>query len=381
MYNSLTWVEISKANLLHNVGVLRGLIGDDQILCSAVKSNAYGHGMTTVAPIMKEAGTNWFGVNSLSEAVELYECGIDAPIYIMGYIPLDELEEVVLRGFHFVVYNKETFVRLREIVTSTGEVAHTHLKLETGNNRQGVVADDLEWFIDMYKGDKGLVLEGLATHFANIEDTTDHSYALLQLEKFEKMVSSARAAGLEPNYIHCANSAATILFPKTYFNFVRAGLSNYGMWPSNETLVSSLQEGRRIEFKPVLSWKTRIAQIKRVPAGSFVGYGCTFKTTHDSLLAVLPIGYYDGYDRMLSNNSYVLIDGKRAPVRGRVAMNMTMVDVTDIPTASLEKEVTLLGVEGDEKISAEQLAQFSETINYEVTTRINDRIERRLVDS
>jgi alanine racemase len=381
MHNSLTWVEISKANLLHNVGVLRELIGGEQILCSAVKSNAYGHGMTTVAPIMKEAGTNWFGVNSLSEAVELYESGIDAPIYIMGYIGLDDLQETVERGFHFVVYNKETFVRMREIVTTTGQVAHTHLKLETGNNRQGVLAEDLEWFIDIYKGDKGLVLEGLATHFANIEDTTDHSYALLQLEMFEKMVSSVRAAGLEPKYVHCANSAATILFPKTYFNFVRAGLSNYGMWPSNETFVSALQEGRRIEFKPVLSWKTRIAQIKRVPAGSFVGYGCTFKTTHDSRLAVLPIGYYDGYDRMLSNNSYVLIDGKRAPVRGRVAMNMTMVDVTDIPTASLEKEVTLLGIDGEEKISAEQLAQFSETINYEVTTRINDRIERRLVES
>ena len=182
-------------------------------------------------------------------------------------------------------------------------------------------------------------------------------------------------------YIHTANTAATILFPKTYFTMVRTGVGNYGLWPSNETRVSAQNEEKNISLQPIMTWKTRVAQVKNVPANSYVGYGCTYKTNHDSRIAILPIGYCDGYDRRgLSNTAYVLIQGKRAPVRGRVCMNMTMVDVTDIPGVKIEDEVVLLGRQGDEEVSADQLADWIGTIHYEVTTRINERIVRKLVD-
>jgi len=196
-----------------------------------------------------------------------------------------------------------------------------------------------------------------------------------QLEKFEKM-----AARFDPKIKHCANSAATMLFPKTYFDMVRVGISAYGMWPSNETRVAVAREvDREIVLEPVLTWKTLIAQIKDVPVGEYVGYGCSSRVSRDSKIAVLPTGYYDGYDRKLSNQAYVLINGKRAPLRGRVCMNMIMVDVTDIPESALEDEVVLLGSQGDETISAEQLGGWIGTINYEVTTRINERITRIVV--
>jgi len=377
--HSLTWVEVSRKNLVHNVGVFRNIIGDDRVLCCAVKANAYGHGLTTVAPIMLEAGADWLGVNSLFEAESLRESGIKAPIYIMGYVQRNELKFVVEQGFHFVVYNRDTLLKIVEVCADVNNPAFTHLKLETGNFRQGVQDNDLNDIAEIYNRNEVLRLEGVSTHFANIEDTTDHSYAKAQLERFKSMISKLEAFGLHPKYKHCANSAATMLFPDTYFNFVRVGIGNYGLWPSKETYISSLQEGENIELKPVLSWKTKIAQIKNVPSGSYVGYGCTFKTTYDARLAVLPVGYYDGYRRKFSNCSFVLIHGKRAPVRGRVAMNMTVVDVTHIPEAKVEDTVVLLGADGNEHSSAENLAECAETINYEITTEINDVLDRRVV--
>jgi alanine racemase len=379
MNNSLIWVEISKTNVEHNIKTFRKIIGNDRLLCVAVKSNAYGHGSKEIAPVMQAAGVDWFGVNSINEAVELKESGLNAPIYIMGYIALDELHVAVANGFHFVVYNEETFLKLIEVCKETGKEAHTHLKLETGNFRQGVINGNLEKIIKIYKENPQIKLEGLATHFANIEDTTDHSYAKFQLESFKSMAEIIEKAGLRPKYKHCANSAATILFPQTYFNFVRVGVSSYGLWPSTETYISALQEKKEIVLKPVLTWKTKIAQIKHVPEGSYIGYGCTFKTTHDTKIAILPVGYYDGYIRKMSNCSYVIIHGKRAPVRGRVAMNMTMVDVTHIHDAEIEDEVILLGNQNGESITAEQLAECAETINYEITTHINGKIQRKVV--
>ena len=376
----LSWVTISKANIVHNVSTLRRIIGPERVYCAVVKSNAYGHGMKETGKLLVDAGADWLGVNALFEAAELKKVGITVPIYVMGYIPLEDLEEAVGLGVHFVVYNLETLQKLATVTSRLGKPAYTHLKVETGNYRQGVMREDFPVFFQLYRSNPDIRLEGVATHFANIEDTTDHSYARKQIEAFSELVTEVTKAGFKPEYRHCANSAATILFPDTYFNFVRTGVANYGLWPSETTYISALQEHKAIELKPILMWKTRIAQIKKVPAGSYVGYGCSYKTTHESRLAVLPVGYYDGYVRKYSNSAYVLICGKRAPVRGRVAMNMTVVDVSDIPEAALEDEVVLLGSQGEEKITAEQLAGFAETINYEVTTRIIERVERRVVD-
>ncbi len=370
----LTWVEISKDALQHNVSEFRKIVGDEVLLCPCIKANAYGHGLVDCARVFLEAGADWLSVNSLYEARALREAGVEAPIYVLGYIGLDGLEEAVALEVRMVVYNRETVEKLAEI--SVGHEAKLHIKIETGNNRQGVMIEDLVDFAKYIQSFDGLVVEGLATHFANIEDTTDHSYAEQQIDRFEEAVGLLVAAGIEVKVKHCANSAATMLFQKTHFDLVRVGISSYGMWPSNETYVSYLKEvGEEFSLKPAFTWKAKIAQVKEIPAGEFIGYGCTFRTSHSTRLAIIPIGYYDGYDRG-ANGAHVLIHGKRAPIRGRVCMNIIMADITDIPEAQLEDDVVLMGRSGEEEISAELFAGWAGTINYEVTTRVNERIPR-----
>ncbi|MDA1060632.1 MAG: alanine racemase [bacterium] len=373
--DELTWVEIKEESLRNNITQFRNIVGDNVLLCPCVKANAYGHGLAICGRIFIEAGADWLSVNSLYEARTLRDAGIKAPIYILGYVPLSALKEAVELECRLVVYNRETIDKLAEI----GKEVKVHIKLETGNNRQGVLVEDLLEFAKHIEGIENIKLEGLSTHFANIEDTTDHSYAEKQLARFNDSVKSLESIGIEIPIKHCANSAATILFKETHFQMVRTGISNYGLWPSNETYVSYLKEmGDGFELMPAFSWKAKIAQIKNIPAGEMIGYGCTYKTTHDTKLAIIPIGYYDGYDRGI-NGAHVLIHGKRAPLRGRVCMNIIMVDVSDIPEAKLEDEVVLVGRSGDEEISVEVFAGWCGTINYEIPTRVNERIPRKLV--
>ena len=373
--NDLTWVEIDRGALENNIVQFRRIVGNDVLLCPCVKANAYGHGLAQCGEIFIEAGADWLSVNALYEAQVLREAGITAPVYILGYVPLDSLEQAVDLDCRLVVYNRETIDKLGEI----GKQVKVHLKLETGNNRQGVLARNLLEFAKHIKTFGNIELEGLATHFANIEDTTDHSYAEKQLARFSDAIKSLETIDIEIPIKHCANSAATILFKKTHFQMVRTGISNYGLWPSNETYVSYLKEvGDGFELKPAFTWKAKIAQIKEIPAGELIGYGCTYKTTHETRLAIIPIGYYDGYDRGVSG-AHVLIHGKRAPLRGRVCMNIIMVDVSDIPEAKLEDEVVLIGRDGEDEVSAEMFAGWAGTINYEIPTRVNERIPRKVV--
>lgn len=353
----------------------RRLVGDEVILAPAVKANAYGHGLVEAAKIFLANGADWLCVNALYEAEVLREAGVQSPIYIFGYVELEELARAVELDCRLIVYNRETVAELGRI----GKAVKVHIKVETGNNRQGVLMEELVEFGRYIGGFANVELEGLTTHFANIEDTTDHSYAFKQLERFRQADKLLREAGMKVKLKHCANSAATILFQETHFEMVRTGLANYGMWPSNETYVSFLKSDSELALKPALSWKTKVAQIKKIPAGEYIGYGCTYRTSHETKLAILPVGYYDGYDRGVSGRAYVLIKGQRAPVRGRVCMNITMVDVTDIEGVKLEDEVVLIGRDGEEAISAELFAAWADTINYEVTTRINERIPRLVV--
>jgi len=380
MNPTLSWIEISRSALKHNLQTFRGLVGSERVLSQAVKGNAYGHGLRVCAPIMVEAGANWLCVNALFEALELRSIGVEVPIYIMGYVPLEELKTVIENGFRQVVYNKETLEKLREVCRELKMPIYTHLKLETGTNRQGVLEQDLPAILDIYRSEPMVILEGTATHFANIEDTTDPSYAKYQKENFDNMNKKIIQAGFTPKYTHCANTASTIIYPETHENMVRVGVGAYGLWPSNETFVSSRHLETKVELLPVMTWKTKVVQLKKVPANAAIGYGCTYRARYDSVVAVLPVGYYDGYDRKLSNIGLVLINGKRAPVRGRVFMNMVVVDVTGMPDVKLEDEVVLLGRQGDETVSAEQMARWVDTINYEITTRINERLPRVVVE-
>ncbi len=327
-----------------------------------------------------KAGADWLGVHSLEEGILLRESGLTCPILVVGYVPLDGLKDAVAQDLRLTVYNFETLASLPQICRQLRKKAFLHVKVETGTYRQGIRKEEALSYMTKALEHSELVLEGISSHFANIEDTTDHTYAQSQLQNFKKVVQELEKNKIEIPLKHMSCSASAILFPETYFDMVRAGISMYGLWPSKETYLSCrLQKREPLRLRPVLSWKTRVAQVKKVPKGSFIGYGCTYKVSRKTVLAVLPVGYYDGYDRKLSNSSYVLVKGKRAPLRGRVAMDFIMVDATDIPGISLEEEVVLLGKEGGDRITADDLASLVGSINYEIVSRINPQVPRIVI--
>jgi alanine racemase len=345
-----------------------------------VKANAYGHGYLEVGRLLDGRGFPLLAVHALQEAVVLREGGIKNDILIMGYTPLADLKYVVESHFDQVVYNLETLSQLRSLAT-TDRPARCHLKLETGTHRQGIREEQLDEFLNLFKESPQLKLRGVYSHFANIEDTTDHSYAERQLDAFVGMKRKVEGSGLEVKYYHLASSAASLLFPKTHFNLARAGIALYGLWPSKETYLSYRLAGKENQIlEPVLSWKSMVAQIKTVQRGEYIGYGTSYRATADLKIAVVPIGYFDGYDRHNSNRGYCLVNGYRAPVRGRICMDLFMIDVTDIPDVSLESEVVLIGRSGDERVSAEDLADWAGTINYEIVARIGAHLTRKVVN-
>ena len=376
----LNWVEIDAGAIRNNLREFRRRLAEGTRLGAVVKSNAYGHGMPEVARIAGQAGIDWLCVNNAEEGVRLRRAGFSEPVLVMGYVPLGDLEPVVEHDLRIVVYNLETLGGLEEAAAARNRRVAVHLKLETGTHRQGVPPDEVPAWAARIRRSEWLDLEGLSSHFANIEDTTDHGFAETQIAEFDRARQFLREEGLEPPLCHAACSAAALLFTRTHLDLARIGISMYGLWPSRETYVSCAERGQpRLDLRPALAWKTRIAQVKDVPEGAFVGYGCTFRTTRPSRIAVLPVGYFEGYDRGLSGVAHVLVRGRRAPVRGRVCMNICMVDVTDVEGAMLEDEVVLLGSQGNERISAEQVAEWCGTISYEVVSRIHPSLSRVVV--
>jgi len=354
------WVELDRSALEHNMQQFRNLIGTKRKLLVMVKANAYGHGMFEVAGIAFNSGADWLGVQSVKEGSSLRREGFECPILVVGYIPLDDLEKAVKNDLRITVYNPESVDKLGKVCRKLGKKAFLHLKVETGTYRQGVDKGDVLPFVDKIRRDPQLVLEGVSSHFANIEDTTDHTYARRQLHNYHSIIQNLKEHKINILIKHFSCSAAA--------------------WPSKETYLSCLLQNQHpLSLKPVLSWKARIAQLKKVPKGAMIGYGCTYKTGRESLLAVVPVGYYDGYPRNLSNTSYVLVNGERAPLRGRVAMNFLVADVTDISGIELEDEVVLIGKSGGDTISADSVAGWQGTINYEAVTRINPFIPRVVV--
>lgn len=380
-----TWIELSYGNYRKNLSFLRRRVGADVELSAVVKADAYGHGLLQVATMAMAAGADSFCVHSLDEALNLRRADFHEDILIMGHVPLARLSEVVRHGFRMVAYNIETLDALADLESEAQDgPVRLHLKLETGTHRQGIDGEVLDAFLDRLRSIPWVSLEGVYTHFANIEDTTDHQYARGQLQRFQELLDVIEKAGFSPTKRHSACSAAAILFPETHFDFVRVGISQYGFWSSRETLLSyelgaENRDEAALSLRPVLTWKTRLSQVKWVQAGASVGYGCSYKTTRRSRIGILPIGYSDGYDRGWSSASHVLVRGCRAPVCGRICMNLVMVDLTDVPGAALEDEVVLIGSQGDWEVSADELAGLIGTIHYEVVARLSRDIRRVIV--
>lgn len=372
-----SWVEVSRPALTHNLGLFESLVHPSAGILAVVKANAYGHGLELVARHCAAHGVAMLGVHSAAEISTLRRLNLGVPVLAMGYLAPREVAEVVDEHVHVLLSARQVLESLAAHARRLGCPLPVHIKVDTGTNRQGV-SPDVAGELARAAAARGLAVVGVATHFANIEDTTDHSYALQQLERFRQAVAAVRAAVGEVPWVHAACSAAALLFRAADFNLVRLGISLYGHWPSKETYLSwLLAHGRDgVRLQPALAWRAVVGQVKTVPAGAPVGYGLTFRPTRLSHIAVLPVGYAEGLPRALSNRARVLLHGRTAPVAGRVCMNMTMVDVTDIPAVREGDVATLIGEDGEERITAEELAEHAGTINYEILARISPLLPR-----
>ncbi len=374
------WIELSKDNLIHNILFLKSHLKEGVRFCSVVKSNAYGHGLIETAGIIAEY-SDLFAVHEIREAKELIESGLDMiPILLLGPVLPGDMEYALLNRLHLTVYDRNTITALDNTAKRMNTKAVIHLKIDTGTSRQGIMPEDLENFLDLIKKSHNIELSGLSMHFANIEDTLDHSFAYRQLYIFESAVNRVKFRGFTPDYIHSACTAAALLFDSTQFTMVRSGIGLYGLWPSRETLISYRERHDGDDsLKPVLSLKTKIVQIKDIGENSPVGYGCSYITTRRTRIGVLPVGYADGYLRAFGNRASVIVNNRFAKVIGRVCMNLCMIDITDIPDIRPYDTVTLIGFEEGKSISVESLAGFANSINYEIVTLLNSSLPRIVV--
>jgi alanine racemase len=359
---------IDHGALLWNLRQIRAKVGDRVKILSMVKANGYGHGAAAVAQTLGAAGSDAFGVATLEEGVELRRASIQAPILVLAGVYPDQIEQFFAHRLTPVVHELERLKQLEAAVAERGATLNAHLKLDTGMGRLGLLAGESTTWIPQLKNLRALTIEGVFSHFSQA-DSVDGAYTQKQLKIFTEVTERLRAAGIAIGLMHFANSAATITMPAAYFEMVRPGIMLYGVYPSPEM-------AKQIELKPVLRWITEILQLKKVRAGTAISYGQTFVTKRESLIATLPVGYADGYPRLLSNRGAALVRGQRAPVVGRVCMDLTMLDVTDIRNVRQGDEVVLLGRQGDAAISADEMAAWANTISYEILTSISVRVPR-----
>ena len=373
-----SWVEVSGSRLRENLKTFRGILEPKTKLLTVVKSNAYGHGLELTSKAI--AGhTDWFGVDSVAEATAIGGVAADKPVLILGYFAAEHAGPIVARGIRQVVYRMDVARALSSEAVKQGKPARVHLKVETGTNRQGVPMADVAKFGQVVAALPGIEIEGIYTHFANIEDTLDPTFAQGQFGRFNEAVRTLGEVGVHPPEIHAASTAGILLYPETHFTMVRLGIGAYGVWPSRETRLAARERSSSVTLRPALTWKTRIAQLKQIEAGEYVGYGLSFQAGRPMTLAIIPTGYYEGYDRHLSGAGRAIVHDQAVPVVGRVAMNMTILDVTNVGDAKLDDEVILLGKQGETEVLADELADKIGTISYEILARINPQLERRLV--
>lgn len=361
-----SWIEVDLTTLDHNLACLRSRIPAACSVMAVVKDNAYGHGMVAVARHL-EGQVQMLGVAILEEAAILRRAGITCPIVVLGGLWGGQEREALHLQVTPVINSAEALQRWEEAAGSARLQAGYHLKVDTGMNRLGVPADHLSAFLDEAGGCPHTLCEGLMTHLASA-DSPDGAFTNMQLDRFRRCLQTVRGRGLEPRWVHVANSAGILDHPESHFNLVRPGIALYGYDPRP----SSAGRGLR----PVLTLKSRIGLLKEIPAGSAVGYGGSFVARHNMRLASVPIGYGDGYSRKWSNAGQVLIAGTRAPIVGRVSMDAITVDVTSIQEAQVGAEIVLLGKSGDEEIDAAGMAEHLGTISYEVLTSLSPRLAR-----
>jgi len=361
----LTWAEVDLDALTANIGSYRRHVGKGVEIIAVVKANGYGHGAVMVSRAVLAAGASRLAVHRLEEGIELRQAGINCPILIMGYTPVANAPLVVAHNLTATVTTREFAEALSARAESPIPV---HIKVDSGMGRFGLLPGEAADFTAGLSDLRSIKIEGIFTHFATA-DALDQSYMRQQLATFKGVLAELASRGLKIPMRHACNSGAAMILPEAYFEAVRLGLSLYGMVPSSEW-------SPPFALQPVLSLKSRVVRLRALAAGSCIGYGRTYVVKEPTRVALLPVGYGDGYHRLISGRGAVLLRGKRAPILGRVSMDQIVVDVNAIPGVQIEEEAILLGGGGDTAISAEEIAGWAQTINYEITTSILPRVAR-----
>lgn len=382
MNKHLTWAEIDLNAYAHNITELKRITRNGARLMAVVKANGYGHGAIEVARKALENGAQYLGVARINEAVQLRTAGLDAPILIFGYTPPDLAQTLIRYDLTQTVYSIAAANTLSAIAGRQGKKIKVHIKVDSGMGRLGLLLkeptagnpgdqptmDPVQQALAISRL-SGLTVEGTLTHFATA-DSTDKSYANRQLEKFLDFVDRLRREGLEPPIKHAANSGALIDLPESHLDMVRPGIATYGLYPSGEV------NKNKVDLKPVMTLKSRIIHLKKVPAGFNISYGITYQTNKSTTIATVPIGYADGFNRLLSNRGHMLVHGQRVPIVGRVCMDLTMLDVGNVPDVAIEDDVVVFGQHQNESVTADEMASTLNTINYEIVSTITARVPR-----
>ncbi|KIL38732.1 alanine racemase [Gordoniibacillus kamchatkensis] len=370
-----TYAEVSLDALQHNIAAFRHALPKEIAIMAVVKADAYGHGAVEVAKQAMQSGADYLAVAFLDEALELRQAGIDAPILALGYTPPEGLEPARKQRITVTAYSQEIMDAMERISASAAgqpdePKLHVHVKIDTGMGRIGLHREEEAIrYIERALSLPGIQVEGVFTHYANA-DEEDKSYTLEQHRKFMRVVRHFTERGSAIRFFHAGNSATAIDTPELACNMVRLGISMYGLYPSAEV------NRNTIELQPVMSLKTGIVHLKTLPPNSGISYGTIYYTSKDEAIATLPIGYADGFSRMLTGKAEALVRGRRVPIVGRICMDQCMANVSSVPDASMGDEVVLIGRQGAEEISADEVAAWLGTINYEVTCMVSHRVPR-----
>lgn len=364
----VTWAEVDLDAIAFNVRAFKRHVGDKVQVMAVVKANAYGHGAIPVAQAALQAGATCLGVHRAIEGVELRRAGSKAPILVMGYTPPSGAAMIVQHDLTPSLITREFAQAVSAEAARVGKVVPLHVKVDTGMSRYGLMPGEVVDFVQGLAALPGVKLEGLFTHFATA-DAADQTHVRRQLEVFRQVIAAVEGAGIHVPMRHAANSAATMTLPEAHLDAVRIGIAMYGLDPSDEWPPV-------FEIHPALTLKSCVSRVRELPAGAGVSYGRTFVADRSMQVALVPVGYGDGYHRILSNKGSVLIRGERAPILGRVCMDQFVVDVSGMPGVQQDDEVVLVGRQGQAAIRAEEVARWAGTINYEVTTALLPRVVR-----
>lgn len=362
-----SWLEINLRTLRQNYRILKSKVGASASIAAIVKANAYGHGVKNVVAVAVEEGISIFGVATLQEAIELREAFSDITIMVLDVNFPEDADCVFEYNLQPIVYTYEMLHALNEAGKRFGRKAVVHLKIDTGMGRVGVWHEDAVSFIHQALELDYIAINGICSHFAVAE--SDFAFSLAQWEAFSFIIDHFKRQGITFSYYHIANSAGTFISGLPFYNLVRLGIMTYGIMPRRHN-------NNDLGLEPILSWRTRVIYCKEVPQGRSIGYGCTYITPRRTHIVTVPIGYADGYLRCLSNKGIVLINGRRCPVVGRVAMDHIMVDVGPESPVQVGDEVTLIGRQGNDKLSCEELSELAGTIPYEMTCNAGHRAQR-----